>query len=703
MHLFASRNILQSIQKYALTSILFITLSITNLHAQDTPSVWVDSITSATAADLEDLSLEELMNITITSVSKKPQVLSNAAAAIFVITQEDIKRSGARVLPEVFRMVPGLHVAKIDGNKWAVTSRGFNGRVSNKLLVLQDGRTLYNTLFSGVFWEAHDIPLNDIERIEVIRGPGATLYGSNALNGVINIITKHAKDTQGTVITIGSGSEEQGNGYVRQGGNIGDEAHYRFYAKYSDRDSQALSDGSDANDSWNSFRSGYRIDATLSEQDTLTVTSDVYLGENNSRFPSYTATPPYTLETQDRSNIWGTNLVARWDHSISETESLMLQFFYDHNNRDSYMFDLNEDILDLDFQHRFQPIDRHDLLWGLGYRFVTDELHETPQLSYDIYERDNHIFNAFIQDEIELLEDRLSLILGSKFEHNEFSGFEYQPNARLLWTPHEQHVLWASVSRAVRTPSRLELNGYGKVNVLPPNNSLFPFPVPVLVTVSGQENVQSEDLLAYELGYRFLPADWVYLDATLFYHDYDNVLNAEPSDVTSNSLQGIPILEVPILFNNKMQGESYGFELAADIQANEKWKIRQAFTVFDMQMHPESFPNIRVLEEVENRNPNFQFSILSTYDFNDHVEFDVWARYVSEIGDTFSIQQQNALVDDYLSLDIRVGWKPNNNVEVVLGFQNILDDHHPENGETMISPFRSEVERSFYLTTTWKF
>lgn len=329
-------KIVSTLRLKLLLNSCFILLLITlNLQAQDNSPVSVDSITDELTASLEELSLEELMNITITSVSKKPQDLSTAAAAVFVISQEDIKRSGARVLPEVFRMVPGFSVGKLDGNKWGVSSRGFNGRLSNKLLVLIDGRTMYNSLFSGVFWETHDIPLNDIERIEVIRGPGATLYGSNAVNGVINIITKNAKNTQGTEVTVGSGSEEQGIGQVRHGGKIGDDAFYRFYAKYADRDSQALADGSDANDSWNMFRSGYRVDFEASEQDTFTFSGDVYDGNANTRYPNFSTTPPYAFAVPFENHVWGTNIGAQWNHAISETENWMVQFYFDHNDRDS--------------------------------------------------------------------------------------------------------------------------------------------------------------------------------------------------------------------------------------------------------------------------------------------------------------------------------------------------------------------------------
>lgn len=663
---------------------------------QDTPSD-LPSI-----EELEDLSLDELMNITITSVSKKPQDLSSAAAAVYVITQEDIKRSGARVLPEVFRMVPGLSVAKLDSNKWAITSRGFNDRLSGKLLVLLDGRTIYTPLFSGVFWETQDILLDDIERIEVIRGPGATLYGANAVNGVINIITKNAKDSQGTSISAGGGSEEQGFGHIRYGGTIGDDTYYRLYTKYSKHDSQALRNGNQSQDDWETNRSGFRFDIGASEDDQITVIGDAYYNDLTTVYNVSNISPPYQLLVPHKDQMWGTNFLVRWNHTVTESEDFSLQMFYDKNVRDLLVFKEDRDIFDLEFQHHIQPFERHDFIWGVGYRYVGDSM-DNGLATFSELERDDHVFNAFIQDEITLIEDELSLIIGTKLEHNEYTGFEYQPNARLVWSPHEEHVFWGSVSRAIRIPSRAEQDGTISQSTVLPNDPRNPFPFPSITSLNGTRNVTAEDLLAYELGYRYIPNDRFNLDMTVFYNDYQKLLSASAGTATTEFQDGLPYLRIPLFFNNNMDGETYGFEMAGNIQINSDWKIRSSYTFFDIHLHPTQPSFLQILEEFEHRSPHHQVSILSMYDITKQIQFDVWARYVSELNKTSQIPEFLFNSPSYIALDLRIGWEPNENVEVVLGMQNLLDDRHPEMGETIISTVRTEVERSFYLMTTWKF
>lgn len=663
----------------------------------------IENASEQNITSLEELSLEELMNITITSVSKKPQELYSAAAAVYVIHQEDIRRSGARTLPDVFRMVPGLNVSKLDASKWAVSARGFTSRYSGKLLVLLDGKTIYTPLFSGVYWETQDIPLEDIERIEVIRGPGATLYGANAVNGVINIITKNAKDTHGTLLSAGTGTEERGFGHVRQGGQIGDDTHYRFYAKYANRDSQALASGVQSQDEWETFRTGYRFDLDATENDQITLIGDYYLATIGSPVRASLIDPSNTQVTPMDEKMWGADLLARWNHTVSETEDYSVQLFYDRNERDAFTFNDYRDVLDIDFQHHFEPIDRHDFIWGGGYRFVGDTLKNSPMITFDPLKREDHIFNAFIQDEIELLADELYFTIGSKIEHNEYSGFEFQPNARLVWTPHPKHAVWGSVSRAVRTPSRVEQDSTLTLATLPPNHPRNPFPVPSVLSLIGSRNVGSEELIAYELGYRYIPSDCLSFDLALFYNDYHNLLSESPGEATVQIAGGQPYLSVPFYFNNEMTGETYGVELAADVQLHSRWNIRSAYTLFDIQLHPNQPSFLKILEEYEHRTPHHQISILSMYDLTDQLELDIWARYVSGTTNSSNLPAVAFNISDYMALDVRLGWKPRENIEVVLGVQNILDDRRPEIGENLVSILQSEVERSVYLMTTWTF
>ncbi|MCK5229802.1 MAG: TonB-dependent receptor, partial [Desulfobulbaceae bacterium] len=408
--------------------------------------------------DMTELSLEELMNIEITSVSKKPEKLADAAAAVFVVTREDIRRSGVTSIPEALRMAPGINVARIDSNKWAVTSRGFNGRFANKLLVLIDGRSVYTPSFSGVHWEVIDIFLEDVDRIEVIRGPGATLWGANAVNGVINIITKHAADTQGGLIAMGAGTEERGFGGVRYGTDMGETTYGRFYAKGFKRDEFVHNTtGDDAGDDWDMLRGGFRLDSLLYDRDSVTVQGDIYQGNMNQTLHLPTVSGPFFNKiVEDKAEVEGWNLLTRWQHTLSPTSDFTLQVYYDRTNRDEFVYGEIRDTFDIDLQHQFAAYKRHEVIWGLGYRYTHDDFSDSEILRLDPDSRSDELFSAFVQDKITLMEDCLWLTIGSKFEHNDYTGYEIQPNARLFWAPHTDHKVWASVGRAVRTPSRME-------------------------------------------------------------------------------------------------------------------------------------------------------------------------------------------------------------------------------------------------------
>ena len=661
------------------------------------------SVCMATAAEDEsefsgeliELSIEDLVKVKVTSVSKRPQKILEAAAAIFVINQEDIRRSGAVSIPEVLRMVPGLEVAKIDSNKWAVTSRGFNGRFANKLLVLIDGRTVYTPLFSGVYWDMKDTLLNDIDRIEIIRGPGAALWGANAVNGIINIITKEAKDTHGTMVIAGTGTEEQGLGAIRYGGMIGQDTHYRVYAKYFNRDSAVHISGEDAADRWDVFRTGFRMDSAMSDKDRLTLQGDVYNGRTGETVltKSFDPTAPATFDQEN--DIAGANLLGRWKRSISDTSNIALQVYYDYTDRSSAILEQRHDTFDIDFQHDFGLDQDHQIVWGLGYRFIRDDISNTFYTSWNPDNRDIDLLSAFVQDEITLVDNKVKLTLGSKFEHNDYTGFEIQPNARLMWTPDKYCSMWAAISRGVRTPSRTEADGRINNSVLPPGSLLPGFPGYGLVTLLGSDDYESEELLAYELGYRLQPNSRLSLDIAAFFNDYSNLRTLEPGDSFAETSPTPTHITLPFTADNKMKAEVYGMEAAIDWLAFDWWRLQVAYTYLQMQLHLDDDSSDTISEDAEGESPHNQISVMSSMSLPMDMELNLWARYVD------SLPSQD--IDSYVTLDIRLGWMPHKNLEVSIVGQNLFDNNRLEFKPDFIDTSPTEVERGVYASIIWRF
>ncbi len=648
--------------------------------------------------DFTGLSIEELMNIEIISVSKRPQKLSDAAAAVYVITEEDIRRSGVTSIPEALRMVPGVEVARIDANKWAISARGFTDRFANKLLVLVDGRTVYTPLFSGVYWEVQDYVLEDIERIEVIRGPGAALWGANAVNGVINIITKNAKDTQGGLVSSGVGTEERGFGSFRYGGKSGENTFYRVYVKYLNRDDFVYEDGHDADDDWDMGRGGFRIDSDISPQDTLTLQGDMYRGELGTRFVTRSLQPRYYRVINDTEHAAGANLLGRWKRVISDRSDVALQIYYDLLERDSVVFGENRDTFDLDFQHHRLLGDRHNVVWGAGYRFTHDDVDGSFTAHFDPETRDDHLISAFAQDEIALVREKLKLTLGSKFEHNDYSGSEVQPNARLLWNPHEHHTFWTAVSRAIRSPARYEHTAQVVLDVMPPGVAPNLLPYPMVIAPTSDDDFDSEDLLAHEFGYRVLITESLNVDTALFYNKYDDLLTAEAQMLTPVPPSSPQYSLIPLIPDNKMDGETYGTEIAVDYKPLDWWRLQAAYTYTDIQLHYDGDTRGQIFEEYELRSPQNQVSLRSSMDWPHNVEFDLWARYVDDIP-----VYEDPEVESYVTLDARIGWRPKKNFDLTVALQNLLDSQHAEFGSSLIDTRRTEVERGIYIKATWYF
>lgn len=677
---------------------LFIAQWLVQIAALFLPVSGTLSASEPAVSDLAELSLEELLNVTVTSVSKREQAVSKSAAAVFVITQEDIRRSGATSIPEVLRMAPGLQVARISSSEWAISARGFNEMYATKLLILMDGRTVYNSLFSGVDWNLQDTLLEDIERIEVIRGPGATLWGANAVNGVINIITKQARETQGALTTFGFGSEEQGFGGVRYGDRIGENGYYRAFIKYFNRDESYDGSLQDPNDDWDMWRTGFRLDRYGTEGSEFTLQGELFNGDVGQKNKVFLLQPPYANDIEGDQEMFGSYLLARLTRTLTASSEYSLQAYYDYYDRNSLLSRQRHNIFDLDFQHAFGCGTGQEIVWGVAYRLVLDDLDQSTVVSFDPEHRRDQLFSGFLQDEITLFPERVRMMVGSKIEHNDYSGFEIQPNLRFLFTFTRRQAAWLSVARAVRTPSRGEHDAELAVAVLGPDNPLNPTPLPVAVTATGNHDFVSENLVAYEAGYRLQGARWFMLDIAAFYHDYHDLRNAE---FRSISLDDSPQLHLAatIQEDNNCNGHTYGIEAAVDLQIQSWWRMQVVYTYLRMQLDPDSDFTDEVIDLQEGYVPRHQMSFRSLMDLQRGLEWDVWIRSVGRLPDLG--------VPGYVSLDVRLGWKFNDALELSLVGQNLLDDHHPEFLELkqILSndPHAWELERSLYGKVAWRF
>jgi iron complex outermembrane recepter protein len=653
--------------------------------------------------DLFELSLSELLSLKVTTASKKAEPLSQTAAAVFVITQEDIRRSGVTSVPEALRMAPGVQVARIDANKWSISARGYTGRFANKLLVMIDGRSVYTPLFSGVYWDSQSPMLEDIERIEVIRGPGATLWGANAVNGVINIITKSSADTQGGLLSASAGNEERAGGAARWGGKIGEIGHYRVYGQAFDRDGTLdAAARSDNADDWNGAKAGFRVDLTPTDRDEVALHGNAFQSDQGESVYdlSNLANPSAIVDhTTEVNNL---DLLAQWTRHLSDTDDLTLKTYFDHTERDWSLIGERRDTFDIEAEYRTQRFDGHDLITGLGYRWTGDQLDKTELAALLPDEDSLNLYSAFIQDDIRLVPERLTLTLGTKLEHNDVTGFELQPNARLLWTPSETQSVWGSLARAVRTPGRGELNGIIRQGVLAAGSALNPSPWPVEVLYYGSDDLESEDLTAYELGHKWQVNRSLSLDLALFYNDYDQLRTATsgnilcyPSGVYPACLfSGQPVTRLirQSALGNDTSGHSKGLELAADWRPLPNWRLQASYSHLEAQLAESA--GAATVDDART-NPGNQFSLRSWLNPRPDIDLDLWLRYSDE-SETFGLLG-TILIDPYWELDARVAWRPTQKLELALVGQNLLNDAHIEGYSELADLPLTSLERSVYF------
>jgi iron complex outermembrane recepter protein len=609
------------------------------------------------AQALKQLSIEQLMNLEVTSVSKRPERLAQTASAIQVITQEDIRRSGASSLAEALRLASNLQIAQVDSRQWAISARGFNSTSANKLLVLIDGRTVYTPLFSGVFWDVQELPLAVIDRIEVISGPGATLWGANAVNGVINVITKDAKDTPGLVLSGGGGTELPGFGTARYGGALGSGARYRIYGSRFARDPSALSNGQDATDEWHLGQGGFRMDWDASTISRVTVQGDLYDGR---------IAQPALADIA----VSGANATAKWSRTISETASLAAQLYYDRTHRNiPGTFGEDLETYDVELQHQARLGARHDFVWGLGYRLINDHVANTPALAFLPAHVARQWFTGFVQDEIALVPDRLHAALGTKIEHNDYTGFEIQPSGRVNCTLSPSATFWAAVSRAVRAPSRID-------------RELF-FPGQPPYFLAGGPGFQSEEELAYELGYRHQQGALA-LSVATFYSRYHGLRSVER--------QITPPADTSFIIGNGQDGESYGAELTAAYVLTSRWRVRAGYTELRVHIWPNPGSTDTSRGLTESQTPDRQLFVHSSLDLPAHLRLDAGLRAIGEIA--------RRQVPAYTELNARVTWQPTPKLDLSIVGQNLLHRRHAEFG---VPATRREIDRGVYGLVEWRF
>jgi len=644
---------------------------------------------TATPRDLTQLSLDDLMNVQVTSVSKKEQMLSKAGAAIFVINQEDIRRSGMTNIPDLLRLAPGVDVARLDANRWAISIRGFNNVFADKVLVLIEGRTVYLDSGSNVFWDQLDVPLEDIDHIEVIRGPGGTVWGANAVNGVINIITQNTKSTQGGLVTAGTGSEETG-GLAQYGGKIGSRGAYRVFGRYFNINSALAPSGQNAADGYHGEHGGFRSDWDLSPRDSLTVQGDVCGSEAGQTVTTVfsNALPLHGTLNDPITNATG-NILGRWNRTWTNGSDTSLQVFYDFDHRAAQgQVDETHHKIDLDFNHHIALGPRNDVVWGLGYRFEADDIRPGYAIQFLPPRSNRSLFSTFLQDEIKLA-NSVSLTLGSKFEHNALTGFEYSPSAQLVWTPSARHTVWASAARAIRQPSLVDVGLQLALAVVPLSGGAFAVPF-----LFGNPDMKAEQLRDYEAGYRSQLTRRLSLDVTAFGSFYRRLETDEPHAPFFTLNPGPPHLVFPLIFDNLAHAQNYGAELSATWDVTGRWRISPGYSLLRMSITRDPSSQDSSIEQTVGDSPAHQFQVRSWLNLRKNVDWDSTLMYVSALS--------HLAIPSYVRLDSRLGWRVGESVEISVVGQNLLAPRHLEfldsNGTN-----QTQVERSVFGKITWRF
>jgi iron complex outermembrane recepter protein len=665
-------------------SSLFLFGFIAPTHAQ------VSELDADSTKPLKELSLEQLGNLEVTTTSKSPEEVWKTPAAIYVITSEDIERSGATTIAQALRLAPGVEVARIDGDKWSVGIRGFGSRLCRSVLVLIDGRTVYTTLLAGTYWEVQDTLLADIERIEVIRGPGATIWGPNAVNGVINIITRSSKDTHGVLASAGGGDVEQGFANLRYGKGNGNGFDYRAYGKGYNRGPEFHPGGGNLFDDWQGAQAGFRMDWQKDSQNNFMLEGDIYDQSFGESVQATSYTPPYSQILDADAHLDGGNINGRWIRTQGEGKDIQVQVYYDRNVRREPNFGDIRSSFDVDYLQRFPLPGRQQISVGLGMRLTpATDIEIFSGLTFQPNQRTDQLYTAFFQDEIGLVNNRLSLTLGSKLVKTNFSPVQLEPSARLLWTPRETQTFWAAFTHAVRTPADVERDFFLSGFIGPGPGGL-----PFFARFNANRNFRSEQLNGYELGYRQLLTKTLYIDIAGFYNHY--------SDLFSEDITGGPFLEnipapthilLPAEFGNGLLGTTKGVEIAPEWRPTHFWRLRASYSYLQMDIKKsQNSLDVGSAPGINGSSPKHEVMVQSGFDISKSFTLDLDYRYISAL--------PGQMVAAYSTAGANFGWRFAEHFRLSVVGQNLLQPHHAEfNGEP--GPI-VQIKRSAYGQITWQ-
>ncbi|HLA84690.1 MAG TPA: TonB-dependent receptor [Thermoguttaceae bacterium] len=638
--------------------------------------------------DIQELSRTQVkagtaMGTEVTSVSRQTSTIGQSPAAVFVITNEMIRRSGYRTVPDLLRLAPGVKVAKISSNSWAIGIRGQQSRFSKLLLVMIDGRSIYNPVFGGVFWDMQDLLFEDIERIEVIRGPGGTIWGANAVDGVINIITKKASESRGVYAEVGGGNYDLLNEAVRVGGGD-DEFSWRMWGKHFERGPGYLPGEGLAWDDWRAGNGGFRMDWDPCRCNHFTALGQFFAGSEGQRSIWPVPYDPFYQVFPEDMDFTGQSVLLRWEHTTSEDSDWKFQTYYDRNYRKQVMGDQMWTTMDFDFQHRFPLGDRHNVIWGLNHRQI---FNYEPDGSFFLSFSPTHItyneFSGFIQDEIELAEDRWFLTAGTKLGRDNFCGFQVQPSIRLLWTPDERHSLWGAISRPISTPALYQETG--TVNFGPSADPVWP----TFLQLTGTNGSKSEKLLAYEIGYRTQATERFSWDVATYYNVYEDL-----HGFAVDSFNWVdPYFVAHSDWINDVGGTAYGVELSACWDITDRWRLWGFYDFQYLQWEVGSAQETLVYGDGDL--PMQQFRVQSSWTLSPTWDFDAVLRYVDNL--------KGLDVPRYLTMDLRLAWKPTEHFEAAIVGQNLLDTHFYEFYAEPYGLGATEVRRTVFGQMVWRY